>query len=207
MVHIEAWMIAALLATATALWYLVPRLRALPGIAMTPAFSRRLSHWVKSIDYSQQAFFAADDADAACTERRQNAFGALAAELDAKSPVSSAWGDEIRHHLSDLRFADANRVPFPFARLIRESFNLSAVASASDGPYLTDLDGQRWLDVGGSYGVNVAGYERYKTWMQAGWERVKALGPVLGPLHPIALDNVERLKRISGLDEVSFHAS
>jgi glutamate-1-semialdehyde 2,1-aminomutase len=35
----------------------------------------------------------------------------------------------------------------------------------------------------------------------------RPLGPVLGAYHPCVADNVERLKRISGLDEVSFHMS
>src|SRR5262249_24106111 len=37
--------------------------------------------------------------------------------------------------------------------------------------------------------------------------RVHALGPVLGAYHPVIIDNVRRLKAISGLDEVSFHMS
>jgi glutamate-1-semialdehyde 2,1-aminomutase len=61
--------------------------------------------------------------------------------------------------------------------------------------------------VSGSYGLNVAGFERYKEWIQDGWERVKDLGPVLGPLHPVVAENVSLLKSVSGLDEVSFHMS
>src|SRR5262249_20869953 len=38
-------------------------------------------------------------------------------------------------------------------------------------------------------------------------DRVRALGPFLGSYHPVVLDNVERLKAISGKDEVSFHMS
>lgn len=67
---------------------------------------------------------------------------------------------------------------------MREQFNLCSVVTDSDGPMLRDLDGHWSLDVTGSYGVNVAGYDQYKEWMQRGWERVKGLGPVLGPLHP-----------------------
>jgi glutamate-1-semialdehyde 2,1-aminomutase len=54
----------------------------------------------------------------------------------------------------------------------------------------------------------VAGFERYKTWIQQGWERVKELGPVLGPLHPVVAENIAWLKSISTMqDEVSFHMS
>jgi glutamate-1-semialdehyde 2,1-aminomutase len=36
---------------------------------------------------------------------------------------------------------------------------------------------------------------------------VRALGPVLGPYHPLIAENVAMLKEVSGLDEVSFHMS
>jgi glutamate-1-semialdehyde 2,1-aminomutase len=61
--------------------------------------------------------------------------------------------------------------------------------------------------VTGSYGVNVFGYDFYKECMARGAERVRELGPVLGSVHPVVGYNVERLKEISGLDEVSFHMS
>src|SRR5262249_59491907 len=109
--------------------------------------------------------------------------------------------------LSALRFTDASRVPFPFARLAREKLNFCSVVTASAGPRLLDLDGRWTLDVSGSYGVNVAGFNHYKEWMRRGLERVQDLGPVLGPLHPVVADNVERLQRLSGLEEVSFHMS
>ena len=91
---------------------------------------------------------------------------------------------------------------------MRERFNLASVVTASDGPRLRDLDGNWTLDVGGSYGVNVAGFTRYKEWMSHGLERVRDLGPVLGPLHPARRrERRAASRRISGLDEVSFHMS
>ena len=72
---------------------------------------------------------------------------------------------------------------------------------------LTDLDGNRFYDLTGSYGVNVFGYDFYKDCMERGRRRVHELGPVLGSYHPVIADNVKRLKDISGLDEVSFHMS
>ncbi len=90
---------------------------------------------------------------------------------------------------------------------MRERFNLCSVVTASDGPKLRDLDGNWSLDVSGSYGLNVAGFDRYKDWIDKGWERVRDLGPVLGPLHPVVAENIALLKSISKLDEVSFHMS
>jgi glutamate-1-semialdehyde 2,1-aminomutase len=78
---------------------------------------------------------------------------------------------------------------------------------SSSGAILTDLDGNPFYDLSGSYGVNVFGYDFYKDCIDKGVERARALGPVLGPLHPVVLDNVRRLREVSGLDEVSFHMS
>jgi glutamate-1-semialdehyde 2,1-aminomutase len=138
---------------------------------------------------------------------RRQGLDRLAGTLRDQYAASRAWGAAIREGFSDLRFTDANRVPFPFARVMRERFDLCSVVTASDGPYLQTLDGHATLDVGGSYGVNVAGFGRYKDWMARGLERVRDLGPVLGPLHPITAENIALLRRISGLDEVSFHMS
>lgn len=71
------------------------------------------------------------------------------------------------------------------------------------GPVLIDVDGNELLDVSGSYGVNVVGYDGYKGFIERGWNRIKDLGPnVLGPVHPVIDEVVKPLKKISGLDEV-----
>lgn len=181
--------------------------RTLPGWAATPTLSRWLSRLVGSRDLDVERFLRADGAADRWVEARRTALDRLAADFDARAPQSAEWNEGIRERLSDLRFADANRVPFPFARLMRERFNTASVAVASDGPYLVDLDGNRSLDVSGSYGVNVAGYDRYKSWLDAGWRKVRDLGAVLGPLHPVVAENIDMLREISGQEEVSFHLS
>jgi glutamate-1-semialdehyde 2,1-aminomutase len=186
---------------------LVATLLTLRARAFTPAFSRMLAQWVKTNDYAGEDFFRADGAEAAVVTRRQEALDRLAAFFQEEHPQSISWGNVIREGLSDLRFTDAGRVPFPFARVMRERFNLCSVVTASRGTKLLDIDGHWSLDVTGAYGVNVAGYDQYKEWMQKGLERVKDLGPVLGPLHPIVAENIAMLKSISKLDEVSFHMS
>ena len=207
----DGWILLGLLAfTGLAVWYghkLFIIAATMRAVAFTPTLTRRLSKWVKSHDYAGEDFFRADGADARWVTRRQQALDRLAAHFQTHYARSIAWGNTLRESFSDLRFTDAGRVPFPFARMMREKFNLCSVVTASDGPKLRDLDDHWTLDVTGSYGVNVAGYNRYKTWMQAGWERVKDLGPVLGPLHPVVEDNIAILKSISKLDEVSFHMS
>lgn len=49
--------------------------------------------------------------------------------------------------------------------------------------------------------------DRYKEFITTGWEQMKNLGCVLGPVHPMLLENIEMLRKISGMDEVSFHMS
>ena len=199
--------VAGLLLTLLLLRTLLTAFITLRATALTPALSKRLARWVGPRDYSVAEFFHADGAPDSWADIRRRALDRLSARLRTEAPLSQSWGDAIRASFSDLRFTDANRVPFPFVKVMRERFNLATVVTASDGPRLRDLDGRWTLDVSGSYGLNVAGFDRYKNWISDGWERVKDLGPVLGPLHPVAGENVAMLKQVSGLDDVSFHMS
>jgi glutamate-1-semialdehyde 2,1-aminomutase len=90
---------------------------------------------------------------------------------------------------------------------VREHFKGGSFLQSSSGPTVTDLDGNRFYDVTGSYGVNVFGYDFYKSCMKEAATRAEALGPVLGSYHPAVEFNARRLREISGLDEVSFHMS
>lgn len=205
----SAWLglIAGLVVTVIVARKLATTFWTLRALAPTPALSRYLSRWVRTRSYSDADFFRADGAPAAWVERRRHGIARLAGVFRTEYPHSTAWGQSIRDSFSDLRFTDATRVPFPFARFMREHFNLCSVVTASQGPRLRDLDGHWALDVSGWYGVNVAGVARYKEWMARGLERASDLGPVLGPLHPMVAENIARLREISGLDEVSFHMS
>jgi glutamate-1-semialdehyde 2,1-aminomutase len=207
----DFWILAGLLAGVLLVTFAVRKVigivLTLPALALMPSLSRRLANWVRARDYTEEEFLRADGAGEAWVELRKKALGRLAALLQAQHAQSIAWANSIRESFSDLRFTDANRVPFPFVRVMREKFNLCSVVTASQGPRLQNLDGHWTIDVSGSYGVNVAGFDRYKQWIEKGWERVKGLGPVLGPLHPVVAENITILKKISHMDEVSFHMS
>src|SRR5215470_110093 len=182
-------------------------IRTLRARALTTTLSRQLAWWVRPRSYSDEEFFLADGADERTVARRRAGINRLAHLFETQHPRSAAWGDAIRNSLSDLRFTDTNRVPFPFARFMRERFSLCSVVTESKGPWLRDVDGEWTLDLGGSYGLNVAGFDQYKEWMAKGLEKVQDLGPVLGPLHPVVAENIDLLRSISKLDEVSFHMS
>src|SRR5262249_41234907 len=156
--------------------------------------SRRLAARLRWRHYSEDDLLRADDAPRFWVDRRREGLECLAGRLNAQYAKSAGWGNALRDRFSDLRFTDVSRVPFLFARAGRERFNVCSVVTASSGTRLRDLDGNWTIDVGGSYGVTVAGFDRYKEWIERGWDRVKALGVVLGPLHPLVADNVARLK-------------
>jgi glutamate-1-semialdehyde 2,1-aminomutase len=169
--------------------------------------SRRIAALIPFYDYDEPRFFCSDGAPQDVAARRRAGFMRLAALLQERSPKTLQCTAETADAISDMQFTDAYRVPFQYSRLVREHLKLGAFVESSSGVTVTDLDGNVFYDLTGSYGVNVFGYDFYKECMERGTARVHELGPVLGPYHPVITDNVERLRQISGLDEVSFHMS
>jgi glutamate-1-semialdehyde 2,1-aminomutase len=178
-----------------------------PSLAGHARLARRMASLVRFYEYDENRFFCADDAPDGIAARRRQGFMRLAELYQTRFAKTAALTAEAAGSISDLQFTAAYRVPFQFSRLVREQLKAGAFVHSSAGVTVTDLDGNAFYDLTGSYGVNVLGYDFYKAAMARGFERVAALGPVLGPYHPVVADNVKRLKRISGLDEVSFHMS
>ena len=178
-----------------------------PSLAGHARMSRFVAGLVPHYEYDEDTFFRADDAPPDVAAQRQTGFMRLAARFGERYPKSSALTREIEDGVSDLQFISRYRVPFQFRGLVRRHFAGAQFLASSSGVSLTDLDGNRHYDLAGSYGVNLFGYDFYKRCIDRGAERVRELGPVLGAYHPVVADNVARLRRISGLDEVSFHMS
>jgi glutamate-1-semialdehyde 2,1-aminomutase len=178
-----------------------------PSLAGHARMARRMASLVPFYEYDDARFFNSDDAPQEVAARRRAGFERLARlykERFAKTRLATA---KVKDSISDLKFTDAYRVPFQFSRRVRESLGAGAFAAASSGVTLTDLDGNRFYDLTGSYGVNVFGNDFYKACMERGLARTRELGPVLGAYHPLVAYNAARIKQISGLDEVSFHMS
>jgi glutamate-1-semialdehyde 2,1-aminomutase len=169
--------------------------------------SRRFARLVPFYEYDEAHFFRADGAPAAVATARRAGFMRLAGIYAGRFAKSAELTAEIQDSVSDLQFTSRYRVPFQFSRFVREHFKAGAFVQSSSGVTITDLDGNRLIDLTGSYGVNVFGYDFYKKCIERGAERVRDLGPVLGAYHPVLAYNVRRLLEISGLDEVSFHMS
>ncbi len=169
--------------------------------------ARRLAALVPFYEYGEDRIFCADGAPEAVADTRRRGFMRLSALFAQRFAVTAARTRELASDISDLQFTSRYRVPFQFSRFVREHFKTGSLLESSAGPMVTDLDGNRFFDLTGSYGTNLFGYDFYKECIRRGSERVRELGPVLGSYHPVIAYNVRRLKEISGLDEVSFHMS
>jgi glutamate-1-semialdehyde 2,1-aminomutase len=169
--------------------------------------ARRLARFVLFYEYDAERFFCSDGAPHDIAARRRAGFNQLAQIYRTSFAETIRATAEAAESLSDLQLTSAYRVPFQYRRMIRAHLPSASFVESSNGVTLTDLDGNRSYDLTGSYGVNLLGYDFYKTTIERGAARVRELGPVLGSYHPLIADNAKMLKEISGLDEVSFHMS
>ena len=169
--------------------------------------SRRVARLIPFYEFSNEQFFNVDGAPPAVAAQRKEAFFALSRLYQQRYAKGRQMTAEAAEHISDLQFTRAYRVPFQFSRLVRENLGTSAFVQSSSGVTVTDVDGNVFYDLTGSYGVNIFGNDFYKECIAEGEKRAQALGPVLGNYHPVVAENARRICEISGLDEVSFHMS
>jgi glutamate-1-semialdehyde 2,1-aminomutase len=169
--------------------------------------SRLVARLIPFYEFDINDFFSSDAAPAEVATQRRDGFFRLASLYKERFARSRQMTSEAAGQISDLQFTQAYRVPFPYSRLVREHLGAGSFMQASAGVTLTDLDGNVFYDLTGSYGVNIFGNDFYKECIAGAEKRAQALGPVLGFYHPVVADNVRRLCEISGLDEVSFHMS
>ncbi|MBC7984672.1 MAG: aminotransferase class III-fold pyridoxal phosphate-dependent enzyme [Candidatus Obscuribacterales bacterium] len=169
--------------------------------------ARRIAAFLPYYEYDEAQFFKADDAPPEIAATRRDGFMRLAAVYAKRFSKTRALTREVEGSISDMQFTAHYRVPFQFSRFVRRHLSAGSFVQESAGVTITDLDGNQFYDLTGSYGVNVFGYDFYKDCIARANERACALGPVLGAYHPVVAYNAQRLRAISGLDEVSFHMS
>ncbi|MDQ8755524.1 aminotransferase class III-fold pyridoxal phosphate-dependent enzyme [Sphingosinicella sp. LHD-64] len=207
------WATAAVTGAATLLTLGVARRRVLLSQAKHRSLTghvrmaKRIAGLIPFYAYDEHRFFRADDPAEEVAAAREAGFRRLSALYAERFPRTLALTADAREGLSDLQFTGAYRVPFQFSRHARQHLPTGAFMAASDGVMLTDLDGNRFYDLAGSYGANLLGTDVYKACIAEAAELVADLGPVLGSYHPVVADNVARLRTLTGMDEVSFHMS
>jgi glutamate-1-semialdehyde 2,1-aminomutase len=172
-----------------------------------PSIAMLVSKAIPFYEYSEEHFFRSDGAPDEVVRRRRTGFQRLRGALVDGSEQSLRFTDSLEGAVSEIEFSSLYRVPFPYRSQVKKLLRLSSVVTESNGAKIKDLDGNWLYDLSGSNGVNLFGYDFYKNCMKQGLALVEATGLVLGPYHPVVADNVERLRAISGLDEVSFHMS
>ncbi len=213
-VEVSSNILAIIVGASAVLWLLsrVPaRLRLSrakhPSLAGHARIARQIARFVPFYEYDEADVFDCDGASADLAGQRRHAFFELAHRLAAAGPASLAATRALEPAVSDLQLTNLNRVPFQFRSLVRRHLPLAAFADASSGTQIRNPDGRWAYDLGGSYGVNLLGYEWYKSNIAAAVDAASELGPVLGPYHPLIVENVRAIRALSGQDEVSFHMS
>jgi glutamate-1-semialdehyde 2,1-aminomutase len=178
-----------------------------PSLRGHSKWSRRIAGKIQFFSYVDSEYFSTDGAPDSIAQLRREGMQKLQGNLATRSAKTLAYCESIEKSISDVRFTSHYRIPFPYRNQLSKAFTLGSIADETKGSQIKDLDGNWRYDLSGSYGVNVWGYDFYKKCMDAGVQKTKALGPVLGAYHPVIRENVALIKQISGLDEISFHMS
>jgi glutamate-1-semialdehyde 2,1-aminomutase len=178
-----------------------------PSLAGHSRMAKRVASLLPGYAFPQARFFVSDDAPAEVAARRAAGFDRLSAVYQERFARGAAMSALAREVISDVRFTSSYRVPFQYSPHVRAHLPVGGFVESTDGVTLTDVDGNRFYDLTGSYGVNLFGHDFYKTCMNQGLAQTIDVGALLGQYHPCVLSNAERLREISGLDEVSFHMS
>src|SRR5215468_2369404 len=172
-----------------------------------PRIAQVVASWVPVYEHGEARIFKVDGAPDDVVAQRRADFARLAELCRQRYADTLRLTAEATEVISDLQFTEAYRIPFQFSFHVRRHLPVGAFLQSSSGVTTTDLDGNSFFDLTGSYGVNLFGYDFYKECIDRAIERVRVLGPVLGSYHPLVADNAARLVRLSGMDEVSFHMS
>ena len=130
-----------------------------PSLAGHSRIAKRVAAQVPGYSYGEDQFFSSDSAPATVQAQRRAGLLRLAEQFRQRFPCSTALTSETAVGLSDLQFTGSYRVPFQYSRLLREHLRMPAFVGNSAGVQVTDLDGNHFYGLTGSYGVNVVGHD------------------------------------------------
>ncbi|MEM7184871.1 MAG: aminotransferase class III-fold pyridoxal phosphate-dependent enzyme, partial [Spirochaetota bacterium] len=133
-------------------------------------------------------FCGADNPPLEILNKRKDSIKKFHRNIDKEAEETSMLDDS---------FASFYRIPFPYTEKL---------ASFQQNSLLKNKDTSKY-DAFSSYGVNVFGREVYDTCIKQAVANYDEYGFFLNSVHPITLENIRYLKKISGLDSFSFHMS
>lgn len=189
--------------------YLRMLIKTVAAIDLKPIVWGSVSKLIVLKDLSRKEFFRVDGAGEDLAKTREDALDRMAAAWAKRWPKAQEKSKEVRQIWSDLRFkASGFESTFPiFQKVANEFFDMLTVVERTEGTEVVDVDGCRFLDSSGSYGVNCFGHTRFKEFMNKGNDLAQQVGPCLGPMHPVVIDNIQMLLKVFRKEEVSFHMS
>src|SRR6202795_1221322 len=114
--------------------------------------SRRVARLIPFYEFDINDFFRSDGAPPAVATQRQDGFFRLAGIYQDRFARGRQLTAQASEKISDLQFTEAYRVPFQYSRLVREHLGTGAFVQSSAGVTVTDLDGNVFYDLTGSYG-------------------------------------------------------
>lgn len=178
-----------------------------PGLSGHVRMAKRVSKLIPHYSLEGDAFFDCDNAGAPIANKRRDGFHRLSASLLQRSPQGKILLEQAISSISDAQFTHRYRVPFQFRTMVNAHLLPALFLKKSEGVRLWDVDGNEYIDVTGAYGTNLLGYDIYKSFIRQAAQDMDELGPVLGPYHPVVLDNTRRILVLAGQDEISYHMS
>ena len=170
--------------------------------------AKRVAGLLPGYAYDEARFFGSDGAPAEFRQRRRAGFEKLAALYRERFPKSAALTALASTGISDLQFTGSYRVPYQYSPYLRQHLKTGSFlqSSSAASPWRISTATASTTSPARTASTCSAMTSTRSASPRAP-RRVADLGPVLGAYHPVLLDNVRRLQRISGLDEVSFHMS
>lgn len=146
------------------------------SLAGHPRNARRLASLLPSYQYDEAHVFGVDGAPDDIVKRRKTAFETLLAQFQTRYPRSLQETAGVVNGLSDLQFTSAYRIPYQFRYFAGNGLKIASFVQATSGVTVTDLDGNQFYDLTGSYGVNLFGNDFYKDCIEQGAQMVRQLG-------------------------------
>ena len=123
---------------------------------------KRIAALMPRYAFDANDFFRADDPPELVEAKRRAGFNRLSNLYSRRFALTAARTAEIRDAVPDIEFTSAYRVPFQFSPVVRERLPMGNFLASSEGVMLTDLDGNSFYDLTGSYGVNLLGNDAYR---------------------------------------------
>ncbi|WP_179379314.1 non-ribosomal peptide synthetase/type I polyketide synthase [Jannaschia marina] len=134
-------------------------------------------------------------AQAALTPAQQAFVDTLCAEYSTAYPTSKARAQEGRRALADPRTAAGFRPEW-------KELTFPVIAEEAKGAYLTDPDGNRFVDFVNGFGQTAFGHS--PDFVTEAVAAQMGLGFAIGPQTPLAHEVAAKVRRVTGHDRVTF---